>query len=514
MSCIDQLSDNAKQNLLSSVFSENYFLWVGSGFSYNFGYGSWEAVLTKVKETIEYQMDIDVSNPLKAAELLCSYARINKGYTDVKFNAVVAESLIALKIEKSEPDWKKRFREFAPNMLVTTNWDNLLEEIFDGLANVIVRKDQRPQVSHTGRNIFKIHGDVGRPSSIVVTQSQYFEFQREDTYLNRKIYTLFSEASPIFVGYSLTDPNIGFIYDEVYAHMGEEKPPAYMVVHSSTKDSVLRESKLLFENKNIYIIKADIGEFLNDLHDEFKEFKKSTKRFFVEHSNIADRLRSIASKIINKKTLSRKELLKAFNTKDSRNQAVKALVEVLDNQILYKEFGGELLSPESRISYREIDQIIGSVIWLVNEDGYPDFDTKETFHKAVVKSCAKSDGVWDFYTADKPFLNILKISPGVESEVFDERLDHIIGILRWSSPNEIGKCWSTWDIFVKHIEWFREDDINEILHKFRFGRSEYRPSDKKWLLKLKTHSKCTDDHKRRIDEVIERYNKTLNNDSA
>jgi hypothetical protein len=503
MSCINQLSDHAKQNLLSSVFSKNYFLWVGSGFSYNFGYGSWEAVLIKVKETIEYEMDLNVSNPLKAAELLCSYARVNKGYTDTEFNAVVADSLLALKVEKDEPDWKRKFRTFAPNMLVTTNWDNLLEGIFDGLANVIVRKDKRPQVSNTGRNIFKIHGDVGRPSSIVVTQSQYFEFQREDTYLNRKIYTLFSEASPIFVGYSLTDPNIGFIYDEVYAHMGEEKPPAYMVVHPSTKDSVLSESKLLFENKNIYIIKAEIGEFLEDLLEAFKDFKKSAKRFFIEHSNIEVRLRDVISKIIDKKRISRKDLLDSFNTKDSRNQAVKAFVEVLDNQILYQEFGGELLSPENRISYREIDQIIGAVIWLVNEDSYPDLDTKEIFHKAVVKSCAKSDGVWDFYTADRPFLNILRISPGLESEVFEERLNHIIEVLRWSSPNEIGKCWSTWNIFVKHIEWLREDDINKIVHGFRHGRYEYRPSDGKWLRKLKTHSKCIDEQKQSIDEIIE-----------
>ncbi|RAS62855.1 hypothetical protein DET48_113131 [Vibrio diazotrophicus] len=42
MSCIEQLPEDAKMNLFASLFNENYFLWIGSGFSYNFGFGSWE----------------------------------------------------------------------------------------------------------------------------------------------------------------------------------------------------------------------------------------------------------------------------------------------------------------------------------------------------------------------------------------------------------------------------------------------------------------------------------------
>ncbi|WP_318432693.1 SIR2 family NAD-dependent protein deacylase [Photobacterium leiognathi] len=504
MSCIEQLSDEAKESLLSALFIDNYFLWVGSGFSYNYGYGSWEAVLIRISEKLEYPRVLDVSNPLKAAELLASFAKSNKDLSEYDFNSIVAESLLELKKEDVTPSWTRRFSRFSPNMIVTTNWDNQLEEIFDGLANVVIRKDKCPKVSQNGRNIFKIHGDVGRPDSIVVTQSQYFSFQREDTYLNRKIYTLFSEASPIFIGYSLTDPNIGFIYEEVYAHLGEEKPPAFMVVHPSVSDTVFEESKLLFQDKNIHIIKADIGIFLKDLSKELTEFKKGAKSYFLEYANIEDRLKDLFSRIINKNKITKKFVLDKFNNEESRHQAVLAIVNVLSKQHLYKEFGGELLTPENRMSYREIDQVISSVIWMTNENGYPDPVVQESFYGSVMDLCADSDGVWDFYTAREPFKNILRISPEKKSKVFNTRIHHIIEVLRWSAPNQLGKCWATWDEFCKRINWINEIDIDGIIEEFKSQESfTYRDSDRRWLLKLKDCENSKKDQHAKIDKLIE-----------
>lgn len=504
MSCLDQIDTDARLSLLRSVFKKNYFLWVGSGFSYNFGYGSWEEVLIEISKRIQYPLEIDKGSPLKTAELLCSYANKHRDYNEYQFNSIVADSLLSIQKDVEPPQWVKKFRSFAPKNIVTTNWDNLLELIFDGLINVVVRKDKSPQISPSGRNIFKIHGDIGRPESIVVTQSQYFNFQREDTYLNRKIYTLFSEASPIFIGYSLTDPNIGFLYDEVFAHLGEEKPPAFMVVHPSVSDRTYKESRLLFENKNIHIIKAEINEFLSDLEKDFIEFQKTTDRYFLEYSTIIDRLRSIIDSIAEKKDIKNQDILRKFNNKESRHQAVKALVDLLDNQIIYQGFGKEILTPENRMSYGEIDQIINTIIVMVNEDNYPSFNIKERFYASVMSLCAKSDGVWDFYTADQPFRNILRISPGIGSNIFEERIEHIIKVLRWSAPKTIGKCWATWKVFETKLEWFSEIDIDEIIEQLSpRGNLPFQSSDIRWLEQLKIAPKCTQLQRDKITKIIE-----------
>lgn len=506
MGCIDQLSSLAKIKLFSAIFSKNYFLWIGSGFSYNFGFGSWEDVLNAISTEISYPLELNVSNPLKAAELLCSFACSHLDMDEYKFNSLVAKCLLDSKKECKDPDWTRRFRAFSPNMVVTTNWDNQLEKIYDGLVNVVVRKDKSPQVSNSGRNLFKIHGDAGRPASIVVTQSQYFSFQREDTYLNRKIYTLFSEASPVFLGYSLTDPNISFLYDEVYAHMGEEKPPAYMIVHPSVSDRVLEESKLLFSNKNIHIIKADIGEFLEDLSEEYKLYKKTTRRFLDEYRNIILRLQKVFDSVNANKEVKESEVLEIFSSKDSRHQAICAFVEILSNQSLYAEFGGHLLAPENRMPYRSIDNIVGAVIWLVNKESHPSIAVRDEFHKAVLDLCSNTDGVWDFYTAESPFQNVLRVSPRTDSEYFVPRLNHIIKVLRWSSPTEVGKCWSTWNAYCRHLGWISEADILGVIKILMDDLAVIKPkSDRRWLEKLKEcpnyTQKCSVEMDRLLAEI-------------
>ncbi|WP_248466131.1 SIR2 family NAD-dependent protein deacylase [Pectobacterium versatile] len=502
MNCIEKLTENSKAGLLSAIHTNNYFFWVGSGFSYNFGFCSWGDVLKKIRKEINYPLSLNVGNPLKAAELLYAHAVQQHGYDEYKFNSLVASSLLSLKKETT-PNWIKEFIKYAPNIIVTTNWDDQLESIFDYLPNVIVRKDKIPQVSNGGRNIFKIHGDIGRPDSIVVTQSQYFSFQREDTYLNRKIYTLFSEASPVFMGYSLTDPNISFLYDEVYAHLGESKPPAYMIVHPTVNETELREFELLFKDKNIHIIKAEIGVFLNDLNKSYVNYKKSTNRFFDENKNIKARLQKIIDLIISKKEIISSEILTSFKNNDSRKKAAGALIEILSNQLLYGELGGELLSPENRASYREIDRLVNAIITITNESHYPSLDVREKFYASVMELCANSDGVWDFNSAREPFSNILRISPKSESIVFKGRIKHIIGVLRWSAPRQIGKCWATWDEFCKKISWLSEEDIDAIIDELEYGENKYKEQDDLWLKKIFRCDNCNNEQKNKILMMIE-----------
>lgn len=506
MSCIDQLDDTAKSKLLGSVLSKNYFLWVGSGFSYNFGYVSWGSVLKLIGKEIEYPLDLNLNNPLRAAELLCSYAKTKLEWSEYQFNSLVAKCLQDSKKKSKDPEWTDRFRKFSPSIIVTTNWDDQLERIFDGLINVVVRKDKSPQISSKGKNLLKIHGDIGRPASIVVTQSQYFSFQREDTYLNRKIYTLFSEASPIFLGYSLTDPNISFLYDEVYAHMGEEKPPAYMVVHPSESDQVLEETRLLFASKNIHIIKAEIGDFISDLSLEYKKYLASNKRFDEQYKIIIPRLNEVFSKINKKKDVEGDNGVGIFKTKETRHQAISALVEVLNDQNLYTRFGGNLLAPENRMPYSIIDLVVGAVIWLVNKAGHPSIEVKRDFHRAVLDVCANTEGVWDFYTAESPFRNVLRISPTKDSEFFESRLTHIIKVLRWSAPSQLGKCWSTWNVYVRNLDWLSTADILEVLEILeRPNQSHYLESDVRWLVQLRKSKSFNEECESKLDELISEF---------
>lgn len=62
--------------------------------------------------------------------------------------------------------------------------------------------------------IFKIHGCVSDPSTLVLTASDYDLFRSKKQYLSAKLLTYFAEHPLLFIGYSAEDPNIkSILYD-------------------------------------------------------------------------------------------------------------------------------------------------------------------------------------------------------------------------------------------------------------------------------------------------------------
>lgn len=98
--------------------------------------------------------------------------------------------------------------------VVTTNYDDFFEKnIFTKHDKVIGQK--MFQSSEMG-TLFKIHGCVTEPESIVLTSRDYELFKRKRKVLSAKLIGLFTENPVIFIGYSLEDENIKSILLDIF----------------------------------------------------------------------------------------------------------------------------------------------------------------------------------------------------------------------------------------------------------------------------------------------------------
>ncbi|MDT9644438.1 SIR2 family protein [Pseudomonas sp. JV245A] len=122
-------------------------------------------------------------------------------------------------------------KKIRPHSVITTNYDELLEGIFPDYEAIVGQRILYANHSSIGE-IFKIHGCVSQPESIVLTRTDYEEFVKRKKYLSAKLLAFFAEHPLVFIGYRAEDPNIKTILadiDEILSEDGKLIPNIYIL---------------------------------------------------------------------------------------------------------------------------------------------------------------------------------------------------------------------------------------------------------------------------------------------
>lgn len=92
--------------------------------------------------------------------------------------------------------------------VITTNYDKFIEQLAPAYK-VYTGQDELifSNIQELGE-IYKIHGSIARPDSIVINEEDYAHFKDQCAYLSAKILTLFMEYPIVFLGYSLNDEDV------------------------------------------------------------------------------------------------------------------------------------------------------------------------------------------------------------------------------------------------------------------------------------------------------------------
>lgn len=153
-------------------------------------YGVWFNDEAYLESRAAYESEVErVSDPLK--------------YEIARYIATLEESTD--EDEVAELDRLMRVRAHA---VITTNWDVLLERRLSDLEVFVGQQDVLFATTQAVGEIYKIHGCVSDPKSIIVTKEDYEAYWDRNPYLIAKLLTMLVEHPVIFLGYGLGDAHI------------------------------------------------------------------------------------------------------------------------------------------------------------------------------------------------------------------------------------------------------------------------------------------------------------------
>ncbi|MEC1719118.1 SIR2 family protein [Schinkia azotoformans] len=163
---------------------------------------------------------------------------------------------------------------------ITTNQDCLIESTLDQLHihYDVVIDDLDIAAKEAATKVYKVHGTMERPSSIIFTEEQYRTYEQLHPLLYVKLKAIFAEYPVVFIGFSLSDPNFKLIHGWVKDVLGTEyQRKAYAFVFEDSIDPYTRK---YWEKRNIILIpmkvdaqkgkKASFFEAINQYMDYFE----------------------------------------------------------------------------------------------------------------------------------------------------------------------------------------------------------------------------------------------------
>lgn len=142
---------------------------------------------------------------------------LDKKYDPFKY--FIAKSTKRIRLDTSKPDYHeiddllKNKNKFAG--VITTNYDSVLENLFEEFSVMIGQDNMLLSNSLNIFEIFKIHGCITNPNSLVITEEDYNNFRSKLKYLSAKLLTIFVEHPIIFLGYGMGDVNIRKLFQEI-----------------------------------------------------------------------------------------------------------------------------------------------------------------------------------------------------------------------------------------------------------------------------------------------------------
>lgn len=262
---------NIPQSLIDKIKKRKVVIFVGAGLSVNAGLPNWNDLLIKILKSIsvrENKSDGYISsleqNLFEPIEIL-KKIEIHKSYVIEEFEKIMRS------YNEVEPTSIHKKLSQISSKIITTNYDELIEKSDSRLDKITYYNEYKTARIHEYENyVFKIHGDLNEPDKCILFPSQYDEIYNENENLNIfDLKKIISEKSLLFIGFSLNDPYVNYVFDYVGNLLSGFKPESFIITTDKLREFPERFTKILIDNH------AELEPLLDSLIDQSTTFEEN-----------------------------------------------------------------------------------------------------------------------------------------------------------------------------------------------------------------------------------------------
>lgn len=236
--------------------------------------------------------------------------------------------------------------------ILTTNYDLYAEYLFKFsplIGNNIL-------LSNPYGSVYKIHGCVSDPSSMVITSNDYDLFNQKYELIKAQMLSLFMHNPVVFIGYSLGDENIRSILKTIFSYVDPNSDEAkkiqnnFLLVEYDSANMSTEVAKHDIDVEDIGIIRIN---------------KVNTDNYSAIYKEISNLVLHVSAMEIRKVQSVYHEILKG---EQGISVTITEDIDDLDNNQMVLAIGAK---DNIRYEFKKLDELIKEYFVIIEEDNAP-----------------------------------------------------------------------------------------------------------------------------------------------